>query len=181
MEPNANQCAGCHNENLTVDQMTLLGVKVRHMDKPHLHTAENQLVLLNDRGWLPEINEPLTKNVSWKDERHAVDIRARSYLDINYSHCHNPNGPADTSGMFLHAAETSDLRLGVCKPPIAAGQGTGGYRVGIEPGDADASILTYRMLSLDPGAMMPELGRSLVHEEGVQLISDWINQMPGEC
>jgi len=37
------------------------------------------------------------------------------------------------------------------------------------------------MESLDPGAMMPELGRSLVHEEGVELIIDWIEAMSGEC
>jgi hypothetical protein len=28
-----------------------------------------------------------------------------------------------------------------------------------------------------PGERMPELGRSLVHEEGVALIQQWINDM----
>jgi len=28
---------------------------------------------------------------------------------------------------------------------------------------------------------MPELGRSTVHQEGVQLIRDWIAAMPGHC
>ena len=31
---------------------------------------------------------------------------------------------------------------------------------------ADESILTYRMESTDPGIMMPELGRKMVHKEG---------------
>ena len=29
--------------------------------------------------------------------------------------------------------------------------------------------------------MMPELGRNTVHQEGVQLIRDWIAAMPGHC
>ena len=29
--------------------------------------------------------------------------------------------------------------------------------------------------------MMPELGRSLVHEEGVALLREWIDTLPGSC
>jgi len=49
------------------------------------------------------------------------------------------------------------------------------------PGDPDASILVYRMETGDPAAAMPELGRALVHEEGVALIREWIAAMRGEC
>ena len=34
--------------------------------------------------------------------------------------------------------------------------------------------MIYRMKSLEPGVMMPEFGRSLQHEEGIALISEWI-------
>jgi hypothetical protein len=71
--------------------------------------------------------------------------------------------------------------LGRCKLPIAAGKGTGDRRHDIVPGQPDASILSYRMVSEDPAAMMPELGRSVVHDEGVQLIRDWIAAMQGGC
>ena len=37
------------------------------------------------------------------------------------------------------------------------------------------------MKSNDNGARMPELGRSLVREEGVQLIADWIASLEGGC
>jgi hypothetical protein len=73
------------------------------------------------------------------------------------------------------------MRLGECKLPIAAGQGTGGNKFSIVPGKPEESILVYRMTSIDPGAMMPELGRSLVHDEGVALIADWISEMEGSC
>ena len=31
--------------------------------------------------------------------------------------------------------------------------------------------------STDPGIMMPESGRALIHKEAVKLIEDWINDM----
>jgi len=47
----------------------------------------------------------------------------------------------------------------------------------VVPGHAEDSILLYRMNSLDPGIMMPESGRALADEPGIQLITDWINQL----
>jgi hypothetical protein len=37
------------------------------------------------------------------------------------------------------------------------------------------------MASNEPGVMMPEQGRSLVHREGLALIRDWIADWPGAC
>jgi hypothetical protein len=47
----------------------------------------------------------------------------------------------------------------------------------IVPNKPSESILLYRMSSKDPGEMMPEVGRSLVHTEGVALIREWIKAM----
>ena len=122
------------------------------------------------------------------DEAHDCDDagapvadRARAYLDINCGHCHSAVGPADTSGLWLDAATDEPRRLGLCKPPVAAGQGTGDHMFDIVPGRPEDSILIYRMASLDPGAMMPELGRGTVHEEGVALVRDWITAWLGGC
>jgi hypothetical protein len=35
------------------------------------------------------------------------------------------------------------------------------------------------MASTDPGVMMPELGRSVVHDEGLALVRDYIARMQG--
>jgi hypothetical protein len=110
-----------------------------------------------------------------------LDRRARSYLDINCGHCHNPHGAADTSGLFLTMAESSPRRLGLCKPPVAAGRGTGGRHASIVPGAPDASILVYRVGSTDPGEMMPELGRTTAHDAGLELLRRWIEGLPGSC
>ena len=60
---------------------------------------------------------------------------------------------------------------------MAAGKGSGDLEVDLVPGHPDASIIAYRMASTDPGTMMPEIGRSLVHDEGLALVRDYIAQM----
>jgi hypothetical protein len=128
---------------------------------------------------LPDAGVP--RNARFDDATAKVEDRARAYLDINCGHCHNTKGPADTSGLWLDASTREPRRLGLCKPPVAAGQGTGDHLFDIVPGQPDASILVYRMSSLEPGAMMPELGRGTVHEEGVALVRDWIKDWLGNC
>ena len=48
----------------------------------------------------------------------------------------------------------------------------------IVPGNPEASLFLCRMLSVTPGEMMAPLGRTTVHAEGAQLISDWIEELP---
>ena len=76
----------------------------------------------------------------------------------------------------------TDIRhLGTCKPPVAAGPGTGNHLVDIVPGKPDDSILVFRLGATQPGLRMPEVGRSVVHQEGLDLIRQWIASMPGGC
>jgi hypothetical protein len=119
----------------------------------------------------------------WDDATASLDDRARGYLDINCAHCHQPNiGAADTSGLYLEYYRPFGTEVGLCKPPVAAGQGSGGLDYSIVPGDAAASIMNFRMDSNAPQIRMPEIGRSVIHTEGVALIRDWINAMnPVTC
>ena len=64
--------------------------------------------------------------------------------------------------------------MGIGKRPVAAGKGSGNLFFDIAPGDPDGSILVHRMESTEPGVMMPELSRSLVHHEGVELIRAYV-------
>ena len=181
--PNQNQCAGCHVLDQATKAIQPIGPHPRHLAAGF--QPGDQLAEWVAAGALSEAlyrqAAGQTANVDWRDQKVSLNQRARSYLDINCGHCHSPTGPADTSGMFLNAATQDPTRWGVCKAPIAAGQGTGGAQFGIVPGDPDASIVSYRLGSVDPGAMMPELGRSLVHQEGLALIRSWIAEMPGQC
>ena len=185
--PDANQCAGCHAPEENRRMLKPLGPKPRHLNRDFVYATgtENQLAYWQKLGVLEGIDNPETapQNALWPVARpgESLEKQARSYLDANCSHCHNPAGAARTSGLFLSLDTPWGTKYGVCKRPIAAGKGTGNRIVSILPGKAEGSIVTYRMVSKDPGEMMPELGRSLAHQEGVELIEQWINSLPPEC
>lgn len=177
--PNKNQCKGCH-EDLKV--MTPIGPKAKHLNKAFAYAEGemNQLEKWTAIGYLqgaPAV-AGAPKLAMWNDPSSGtLDTRARAYLDINCAHCHSHGGPANTSGLHLHSEENECLEIGVMKNNIAAGRGSGNLHFDIVPGKPDSSIMVFRMASTDPGIMMPELGRKLVHDEGLALIREWIGSM----
>jgi len=182
--PNKNQCKQCHEE--AVDVLGPIGPKARHINRDLDYGAgpENQLTHFADLGMLtgaPADPADAPRDAVFDDDATGtVDQRARAWLDINCAHCHNPGGAARVSGLDLRSAQTTPYDFGICKTPVAAGPGSGGLQYDIVPGDPDHSILVYRIDSTDPAVMMPELGRHVVHEEGVALIRDWIAAMPAD-
>ena len=158
--------------------MTPIGPSARQLNGDLNH--ENQLVNWKKIGILRGLSDDLTtvpKFPNYEDKTVALDARARAYLDINCGHCHNRQGPAVTSGMFLDWKTTDSTALGFYKTPVAAGRGSGNLKFDILPSKPTESILFYRLNSTDPGEMMPEVGRKLVHTEGVELIREWIKAM----
>lgn len=184
--PDLKQCKGCHSE--TEHVVTPLGVKARQLNREFLYpdgVRRHQLFYLKELGMLEGLGEdpheiPLLP--PWEDERYTLEERARSYLEANCAHCHNPQGPARSSGLYLYATVTNPVEYGICKTPVAAGRGAGpDRRYDIVPGNPDASILIFRMESLDPTIMMPEIGRRLSHREAIALLRAWIASIPGSC
>ena len=175
--PNMNQCKGCH---IWDKEVKPIGPNARQLNKTFTYPTgvENQLSYWADNGYLKDLppHTEIAKLENWNSDQN-LETRARAYLDANCGHCHNPHGPANTSGLFLNAQETDDYKLGFMKPPVAAGRGAGNKPYNIVPGSPDKSILLYRMESQDPGVMMPELGRKLPHKEGIELIREWIEHL----
>lgn len=177
--PNVNQCASCHTPDFSSKTLAPIGLKARHINKPFLYAegSENQIEHLARIGYLtgaPSSDQAPHPGSSLED-------RARLYLDINCGHCHSAKGLARTTGLHLDWTVDDPRRLGLCKPPTAAGPGTGGHNFDLVPGQPDQSIMPFRLAGTAPGIRMPELGRSLAHEEGTALIREWISAMKGQC
>ena len=170
--PNFKQCKTCHDLN---GQFTPIGPTARQLDNgKRLHTWENSGILKT----IDAHDGPVLAD--YHNEQIDLNHRARSYLDGNCGYCHRPGGSAKNSGLDLRMYSPSSFALGVMKGPVAAGKGSGGRAYDIVPGKPEQSILHYRMNATDPAVMMPELGRTLIHAEGVQLIEEWIANFKSE-
>jgi len=182
--PNANECKNCHA--IKKNDIRALGPKAAQLNNTYKYKdgSENQLDRWVKVGFLKDISK--AKKIEafpvWKDSKSgSIDQRARAYLDANCAHCHQPGAPASNSALYLNYESTKPGDWGVCKPPVAAGKGSGNLKYGIVPGQPERSILLYRMLSDESEIRMPELGRVIGHQEGVELIREWIKQMKGSC
>jgi uncharacterized repeat protein (TIGR03806 family) len=164
--PNQNQCKECHQSNAAIEP---IGPKARNLGTAQLNGLVKAGLL--DRA---PTGHTLPR---WDDRKAPVADRARAYLDINCGHCHSRSGIANNSGLYLTWEEADPVARGIGKRPVAAGRGSGGLEVAIEPGAPDKSIVLYRMQSTEPGVAMPELGRSLVHDEGAALVRRYIAEL----
>lgn len=176
--PNKNQCKGCH---VLGDTIAPIGPKARNLNMTYEYDSgpENQLAFWSGHGLLRGAPEPDQAPAipRFDDPDADLDARARAYLDVNCAHCHRAEGPGSTSGLFLTWWEDNKTSWGYKKRPVAAGRGSGGLDYDISPGQPAESILIYRLKSTDPGVMMPELGRTMVHDEGLDLLKDWIKSL----
>lgn len=167
--PNQNQCKTCHARN---DEIALIGPNARNLNDGM------RLAQWVDWSVLDQAPVDAPRVPVWDDpSTGTLDERARAYLDINCAHCHEREGSASNSGLFLSYNEGQTVARGILKRPVAAGRGSGGRDFDIEPGHPERSIFVYRMQSRDPGIAMPELGRGMLHDEGIALIEDYIAAM----
>jgi uncharacterized repeat protein (TIGR03806 family) len=191
--PNRNQCKGCHDRagdlvpigpsarNLNRDDPRLFGRMPRDGAVSVGTFYANQLAAWLDAGLIDDLPDQMPRVPdAYQPASGPLEQRARAYLDVNCAHCHNPQGPAHTSGLDLRWSQAEPVQWGVLKRPVAAGRGSAGYDFSIEPGHPERSILVHRMQSTDPGVMMPELGRQLVDDRAIALMRDWIAGMDAE-
>jgi len=177
MVPNTNDCKRCHVSNSI---LTPVGPKASNLNLVHSGMQQNQLIQWAAEGklsGLPGIQD-VPVMPAWNDaQQGSLEQRARAYIDVNCAHCHRRGGDAENTGLYLEYEQTDPDHLGIMKEPVSAGAGAGGLNYDIIPGNAQHSIFVYRMNSTEPGTAMPELARTLIHAEGVQLVTAWINAM----
>lgn len=186
--PNGNQCKECHAQHdaaSNTDATLVIGPKARNLNKTfHYATGnENQLSHWTAAGLLagaPADPAKAPRLAVWNDPASGtVAERARAYLEVNCAHCHSEGGLARTTGLYLWADVAAPSTYGVCKPPVAVGEASGGFLYDVVPGDPDHSILTFRLGSTRPSVMMPQIARSIVDTTGLALVRDWVTGLNG--
>lgn len=178
--PGEIECATCHkldNKNIPI------GVKPQNLNKIYTYSdgAKNQLSKWIEAGYLTNnLPSNIVSTVNWKDESLSLDLRARSYLDINCAHCHSPGTSCGYAPMDLSFSKTTDpVNLGVCVEPQDFVQGD--YPYLISAGAPRRSLIYFRMKATDPSDMMPRIGRTVVDTKAIDLMWDWIGAMPQPC
>jgi hypothetical protein len=121
----------------------------------------------------------IVSTVKWDDESLDLDLRLRSYLDINCAHCHSEESYCEYRPIrFAFHESEDDVNKGICVEPDTQIPGTTHI---VAPRNLEASVLRYRVSSIQEQSRMPILGRTLKHQEGVRLIEDWINALDEDC
>lgn len=176
--PSRGMCRDCHSRAAGGS----LGLELAQLDRaatdPRL--GDDQLAGFVGLGLLEEV-PAVTPFPALDDTTAPLDVRARAFLHVNCSYCHRPNGRGrgDQDLRFeLPIAET-----GTCdERPSLGSFDIDGARI-IAPGHPERSVLLTR-LSIVGDDAMPPIGRAVVDEEAVALISAWIAAMPedpGDC
>ncbi len=181
--PNANQCRNCHERGGT---MFPLGVMTAQLNREVERGGArvNQLRWLGGLGALgaagSSLDPPALGALANPYAPGPVEPRARSWLHANCAHCHRLGGGAGSTGLTLLVGEGDATHLGVCKPPVAAGAGTGGHDFDVVPGKPDDSIMPFRIASTAPNIKMPELPNRVPDPDGLALVRAWIGAMPSK-
>lgn len=179
--PSETECRICHKS--ANESAIPIGPKPQNLNKLFNYTdgQKNQLQKWVDVGYLNN-NIPSNINtvVNWEDEDESLELRARSYLDINCAHCHTDEAHCDYRPIRLSFSDTENAaNSGIC---IAPEENINNALTHIiSPRRNDRSVLWYRLNSIDGATMMPLISRSVKHDEGVALIEAWINSLETIC
>jgi uncharacterized repeat protein (TIGR03806 family) len=151
--PNSESCFTCHNN---AGNETPIGPKLRTMN--FNVNGSNQLQDFIDNQYLSGItsSDEIGSLPNYEDTSLSLEERTRAYMDVNCSHCHSPGG-------FCELQSPLDLR----------------YETSFD----DSNIFNQRfsiqarISSYIPEFSMPFIGTTMLHEEGVDLIQDFLDTL----
>jgi hypothetical protein len=177
--PSIVECFTCHNKFGVPEP---IGPKPQNLNKDYTYSGgiSNQLSKWIEQGYL-ENNLPSSINttVDWEDATFPLDLRARSYIDINCAHCHSDESYCEYRPMrFAFFQNDDDTNIGICVTPDTQVEP---YTKIVVPQNINLSLMHFRVSTTEEQYRMPILGRTLQHEEGVRLIEQWINSLDTEC
>jgi putative heme-binding domain-containing protein len=182
--PSRAECLTCHNP--WAGHVLAFTLAQLNKDYAYGSVVDNQLRTLehvviitravhpDDRGKHARLEAPPRLTDPY-DPAADLDRRARSYLHVNCSHCHQfgAGGTADIelrADIALEQTKTLEVR------PVQGPFGIPDAQL-LAPGDPYRSVLYYRMAKQGPGRM-PHTGSEIVDEQGLRLVHDWIRRLP---
>ena len=175
--PSREDCLTCHTKLAG----GVLGVTPRQMNREinERGHAENQLVRWKHLGLFegaPSDEElvKISRLAGIDNKGSSIEQRARSWMDANCAHCHRPGGTVAT---FDARFETPLDRQNLVSGPVLLDHGLDNARV-IAPKDIWRSIAYQRINTVDEFKMPPG-GRQVVDAQGLELMRQWIQSLPG--
>jgi uncharacterized repeat protein (TIGR03806 family) len=178
--PSDSECFTCHKNDGTG---VPIGPKPQNinMNYDYAEGSVNQLEKWIEFGYLEDaLPSDILTTVAWDNPSEDILKRVRSYIDMNCAHCHQNGSHCDYRPMrFAYDESLIDENLGICIEPDEEISPVLTHIVA--RGVPASSVLLYRLNSEDEAVRMPLLGRSIVHEEGVALIEEWIESLGPPC
>jgi mono/diheme cytochrome c family protein len=116
----------------------------------------------------------IEKLVDPYDAAQSLDLRARSYLHSNCSQCHVEAGGGNAQMELEFTTARDKMKLFDVRP-VHHSYGIADARL-IAPGEPDRSVLLQRVARRGQG-QMPQLATTIVDEEAVKMLREWIRQM----
>lgn len=150
--PSQNDCMTCHQNQNTIAP---IGPSSINLNRDIINDGfeGNQFDYLKDLGLIAMQGKSFPEMVNYKNESESLSNRARAYLSINCGHCHNPNAwnkPAERDFDFRHETDFSNT--------------------GIERGKD-------KILEVIQSREMPFIGTTMLDEEGVGLLVEYLSQL----
>lgn len=177
--PSDAECFACHKINETA---TPIGVKPQNLNHNHIYGNRSKKILqkLVDQGYLESYPSSIASTVDYHDTTQPLDLRLRSYLDANCAHCHQDEARCYYRPIRLPFSQSNvDSNIGICL--LADEEISPTLQKVITPGNISKSIMHYRMISNDESERMPLIGRTIVHDEGVALLEQYISSLTQRC
>lgn len=169
------ECQRCHNKW----SGPALAFNTPQLNNEHVYggTLISQLDAFAQMGLLEKLPAAARrpKLVNPRDAGADLDARARAYLHTNCAHCHRLHAGSSVLSKMQYdlSLEKTDM-VGV--RPTQGAFGIHAAQV-IAPGDPFRSVILIRMAKLG-GGRMPHIGSTEVDREGVELIYQWLSQLP---
>ena len=189
--PSEEQCIICHKAKQTINNQETtvhipIGIKPQNLNWNYNYdgVSKNQLSKWIEAGYLQSgftFPDQSHTTVDYNDTSKSLELRARSYVDINCAHCHMTDRHCDYRPMRFAFSETGVTltNMGVCVDTEDLQDLPPALRKIVTPGNVNRSMLYYRINTTDETYRMPLHGRTVIHEEGVKLMEDWINSLQG--